>query len=572
MDAKPPSNSMLSKLRRLTTKLKLGKPSRLTVFSSLSAFVFAGAMSIGAAFFSESSPLFIAISFILYFIVFLFLFRALFIRFDKHLKKGKAVTQLSKFSWKKFFIFFGVIFLCWLPLFLAYYPGIFGYDVDTQLLPHATTHHPIFHTITLKCIYYFGKSLSLSDNSICALMSIIQMLICGIIFAFVAETVREAGGKKSAYLTALFFGLLPACSFSSISITKDSSYAAFFVLSITAFTRILINKIPGKFDYILLAISLLFFILLRNNAPFIFVSWLVFVVILLFKNSKIKGILISSTIAGVLAILINTTLVTVTNAVPLQESAAFSVPLQLMLGTATRHPEVVPEKGTEDKLFGFFDSDVIDTPIRYIGNDADYAKSTIGAQINANNKIAFIKSFIKTGIKYPLDYLLVFARLTASSWYPFGYDYYNFYNVPFSETISRGTDYMRNIKPNSKIPGLKSFLDHYWKELGYKDNFVANFIMAPATYVLALILLFFYVLYSRRYSFLPIIIFVLLCYACTLLSPGILIRYMWPIMFSVPVLYLFTFCVKTSIIKPVTHTISVKSPAKRFKQPAQRKK
>ena len=56
-------------------------------------------------------------------------------------------------------IYFFIIILLWIPILLAYYPGIWAYDVFNQM-PHISkeystfnyisTHHPITHTLFLE--------------------------------------------------------------------------------------------------------------------------------------------------------------------------------------------------------------------------------------------------------------------------------------------------------------------------------------------------------------------------------------------------------------------------------------
>ncbi len=72
-----------------------------------------------------------------------------------------------------------MIFLLWLPVFLAYYPGIFAYDVMDQIPQKAgsyNTHHPLIHTLYLQFFYYYvGKYIFNNYNIGIALASIVQI-------------------------------------------------------------------------------------------------------------------------------------------------------------------------------------------------------------------------------------------------------------------------------------------------------------------------------------------------------------------------------------------------------------
>ena len=58
-------------------------------------------------------------------------------------------------------VFYGaVIFLCWLPVFLAYYPSVFAYDAEGQLYQviagDYSTHHPLLHTLFMGAFFRLG--------------------------------------------------------------------------------------------------------------------------------------------------------------------------------------------------------------------------------------------------------------------------------------------------------------------------------------------------------------------------------------------------------------------------------
>ena len=557
---------MPSKLKRLTTKLRAFRFSRVDVFSLIASTIISALFSISAALIDDSSTPFISVllSFLLYEGFFYLLFRFLFLRLDR-LPKGRKAKQVdSKFSIKHFFIFFAIISVCWIPIFLAFYPGIFGFDVDTQLLLEPTAHHPMFHTLILHSIFYLGKALHLSDNGICAMMSIIQMLITGALYAGVCEIVHTFRTKKAHYFLAFFFALFPACSFASISITKDSSYVAFLIFSLALLIRILALKQVRLRDYIILGVSLFIFLLLRNNAPYAFALWIILAFFVRKFSPRFVYITLTSVITLAAAVLTNQYLCSSMHATDPSAASPYSVPLIMMHSVIANHPEEVPAMGEGGLIFDFFERDKMPEDLSYDPICADNSKGLFGRQLRGR-RLEFYWTFIKVGLKYPFDYMKTFARLMVSSWYPGAHDYANIYKIYYGETLNRYTQFMPKVQANSKLPWLRDLLDRDWKHEGYKNNFISNLIMSPGTYVCMLIVYIIYLIYSRRMGMMAPALFVLANYLIILLSPCVLIRYMLPVMFSVPLLYVFTFCARTDIIMPVTHTISVKSPAKRFK-------
>ena len=66
---------------------------------------------------------------------------------------------LSRKAGHCFLFSFFVILLCWLPVWLAYYPGLWNYDpwqVDQVITGIYSKHHPLLHTLLLGNCYRFA--------------------------------------------------------------------------------------------------------------------------------------------------------------------------------------------------------------------------------------------------------------------------------------------------------------------------------------------------------------------------------------------------------------------------------
>jgi hypothetical protein len=98
-----------------------------------------------------------------------------------------------------------------------------------------------------------------------------------------------------------------------------------------------------------------------------------------------------------------------------------------------------------------------------------------------------------------------------------------------------------NVQDSSKIPFLRDFLSYEFRELHYRDNPILLFLCAPASYVLALLVLALYLAYRKDKILFLATSFALSCYFVILIAaPCILVRYMLPIMLAVPLLYMLT--------------------------------
>lgn len=207
-----------------------------------------------------------------------------------------SYPRLEKiFNKLSFPILWLLIFLCWIPVLLACYPGIFSYDAIYQCSQvtdtlQLNTHHPIIHTLLLGGCVQFGRSVLGSANSGMLLYSLLQMLINSCIFAYVLTFLKKHKVPSIALVLCLcFFALMPFNSLFSICATKDSVFAALFLWFLTFVIELVLNsgsfwstwKDPAGF------ITAMFFLLtFRNNMLYAFVLCIPFLLILYRKYWK----------------------------------------------------------------------------------------------------------------------------------------------------------------------------------------------------------------------------------------------------------------------------------------------
>lgn len=99
----------------------------------------------------------------------------------------KSIVKTGK---KYFCVDFCIIIIMWLPVLMAYYPGIFAYDASNQVCQVVnesySTHHPMVHTLLLGKLFEIGHLLG--DNNIGVLIyCLIQMGILAFSFSFALQ-------------------------------------------------------------------------------------------------------------------------------------------------------------------------------------------------------------------------------------------------------------------------------------------------------------------------------------------------------------------------------------------------
>ena len=82
-----------------------------------------------------------------------------FIWLEKGIRKLRRPIGLT--PGKAFWIVFAACTLCWLPVLLAYFPGVTGYDMDGQMWMimsgDYTSHHPLLHTLFVQACIMLGE-------------------------------------------------------------------------------------------------------------------------------------------------------------------------------------------------------------------------------------------------------------------------------------------------------------------------------------------------------------------------------------------------------------------------------
>lgn len=144
-------------------------------------------------------------------------------------KCNRAAGRFFQYSW----LYCAVIFLSWLPCYLAYYPGVIAYDMGEQLeqalgIVPITRHHPPLHTLFVQFCLFVQKETSCNALLV---YSIIQMLLLAAAFSYLIYfLVKRNVDQRILIVTLLFFCINPVIAVFSFIPVKDAMAAAFFVL------------------------------------------------------------------------------------------------------------------------------------------------------------------------------------------------------------------------------------------------------------------------------------------------------------------------------------------------------
>lgn len=496
--------------------------------------------------------LIICLSFIICAIVSMIIYYIPIIRdslMQMNLEKFKYFTKSRKY----FFLAWLFIFICWIPCLLAYFPGIFAYDIPWQVWQAFShdfnAHHPICHTLYIYICLKVGSLLG-SYNIGILIYSVSQMLILSCIFSYACCYISKLNVPVFLQIIAvLYFALFPVHPLFAINATKDILFSAFYLILFIKCFDMVLN--PDEFfsNYKSPVIYLIFSVLMmcfRNQGIYVYILFIPFLVMFL-KSNKKKAVLLS-----VLSIVVYLCFIGILNkSLDVKKgrvSEAMSVPLQQIARTAIYEGDNL----TQDEkhiIYNFIDGNQIHEYNPYI---SDYIKIIFDEDYFKEHPGRFFKLWVKLGIKYPGIYLDSFLNNCLGIYYPdliFLNKYISYTGHRYIET---------SIKESQAVPlGLKRTSLWPQGEKLYDKIAIQNvFCKIPVLSMLfsiaffstwSLLFGFTTVIYYKKYKFIMPLILLFILMLTVVVSPVILLRYVYPVFISIPVFFCLLFSDKDKL-------------------------
>lgn len=446
--------------------------------------------------------------------------------------------------WQVRIIYLAVILLCWFPVFLAYYPSVFAYDAEGQLYQviagDYSTHHPLLHTLFLGTFFRLGGNVLGSYSAGMAVHSVVQMLLMAAAFAYTLSYLYQK--RTSVYLRILlliFYALFPVNSILALSTTKDVLFSALVLLyTIGLYWMVCDSKsetgMEHKDMWIWLVITVLM-LLMRNNAVYaLLVSVPVVCIGLRRKKALCKKYLLMSLLGLGLFVAANTGLKAITGAENGSPREMLSVPLQQMARTRVKEEETLSPQMRQE-LDAYLSSEWVFAA--YNPHLADPVK--LRAVIH-DNPVGFLRTWLQLGLEHPQTYIDAFLDNSIGYWFLEDRTHAEIYGIGtesgfgYLSTDNRTMPAGCEIIEHSYLPGLRSMMEEIVSENAYQKIPVIRILFAPAFYWWLLCLYLAVAIYRRQYHSILPAMFLAVYYLTLLLSPTVLIRYMYPFVVTVP--------------------------------------
>lgn len=472
------------------------------------------------------------------------LFYAVLKLFLKKLDEGISFSSVSSkgLKWIEshfYFTAFIVIFACWIPYFLIFYPGSVPHDGYAQLniffgFWEKSNAHPYFSTLFMGAIMSIGRIIN--DNFGVFFFIVVQSLICSAIYALVCKKIRDLGMPLWMSIgTVAFYALVPMWPAYSQALTKDTLFYAFFALYVVLFIEILKNREAVLYrNLIFFTVISLLVCLFRNNGIYMLLPAGILLVFAMKKLNKIK--VATAVLAMFLIYQAFSMLALPAMGVekgPVRE--ALSLPFQQTARYVRDHGDDVTEY--EKQVIGKV-LDYDNLAERYDPDTSDPVKNSSNVNASDAEILEYLSVWKDMLLRHPGTYIQATINNTYCYYYPFENNdimlAYQMYTK--GPPISTGDLDIHYVNDKTVIDSAKQYAQ-YWLDFP-----VISLLSNPGFYTWVIIVLIAVLLRRRKFAAMTALIAPLLNIAvCTASPVNGLLRYAMPLMACMPILIAFCF-------------------------------
>lgn len=464
--------------------------------------------------------------------------------------KSNKWDKLFQKSGLLFLALWGFVFLCWIPVFLAYYPAVMSYDFHRQSIEAMKgfqwfyAYQPLAHTWLFWVAFQIGKAVnSLQFGMAC--YTVVQMLVFSAAGAYSCVIIYRLCGKKIVPIfTALFWGLFPFVSVLAVCTTKDVYFTAFFVVFVCIFAEITFLRTEKcLWLEILWVLEGVLMILFRNNAIYAVVVFGVVHFLLGERKKRIRMLVLCLVLALAGKGALEGMFVVLGTQIRGSAVEMFSVPINQFARVGNIHGDVL-----SDEEYALLDTYI---PAHLWRNYnpwiSDPIKGNLGNAFSENwkdNWGSVLRAWVKLGVSYPNEYIDAFLLLTSGYWFIDDTSWAEVLGVGREGRMGAIYTYTSNtsevipdgIAQDSKLPKLQYFLEGIVSDNEFFEWPVVSVLFKPAFYCWMLLGVFLMAIYTKQKEKWLFCCFPLVYLATMFLGPVVQFRYVLPIMMITPIL------------------------------------
>lgn len=426
---------------------------------------------------------------------------------------------------------FVLLVLCWLPVWLAFWPGTFSPDSITQFYAYYngdhSSHHPLLHTLLLGSLMTLGLDLHPEGYATygLAMYCAVQLVLTAGCVAYGISWMKRRGVPVWARLITLgLFALNPFYAPWAFYAQKDVLFGALvlvFCLQLADMWTFGMKPVR-MIGFVLTAVLMM---LLRNNGIYALALLLPFAV----WWAKGMHIRMTALLAGCMAlyVAVNAGLMAVLYAAEGSKVEILSIPLQQIARTLREDPSAreLDEDGVLDTLFGEEDISAL-----YSESIADPLKWSVDYDLLDENIPALIKLWAKMGVRHFGIYVEAFLAQNLPYLLP---------NSDMLQSFDFGIQQPEwfPIEETSYLPSLRAAYEGYEQNLIFADIPGTKLLCHPAFYVWLAVAGFACACFQHKYGLMTAFGFLIAVWFTCLLGPVAIMRYLLGVYYAVPVLW-----------------------------------
>ena len=444
-------------------------------------------------------------------------------------------------------LIFITIFLFNFLVFLALYPGVYGYDAGFQILEvrnnkvQLTSHFSVLFSVILADCVNLGKTLFNNYQTGLAIFALLQMTFMTYVATRISLYVINKTKNKILFtISMLFFCLFPPYTIMTISTIQDVMFAGISALIVLNLIELANNKkyYDKKLNPIKLIVLITLACILRNNGVYAILVTIPF--ILIFKKDK-----------KILTLIILT--------IPIITYKIYTGPIHKIMKVknepSTREIVSIPSQQLArvyNYNYGILNKKDLETYDRYYLNlenfeyylinpeIADLIKAELNVQETKDNFANYLQFWVGIGIKDPENYIEAFLLNNLATWYPNKtyadyrmYHPYIEYNMLDAKKWNK--DYIE-IKRSSKFPLYEKILRLTIEKNAWKKVPIISTAFTPGFYFLIYIYTLGICIIKKKTHYIIPLSYLAGIYATVIMAPVSLFRYCFPIIILAPVM------------------------------------
>lgn len=450
----------------------------------------------------------------------------------RHRKRARRLTQSPADRPWKTRRAFGLILLCYVPMFVLAFPGSFAYDVPFQLKQTFTgaysTHHPLLHTLLLGACVSLGRALG-SVNLGAALYTALQCVGLAACFSLCCAGIARRCGARAARWATAFFALYPLHMVFAVNATKDVLFSGLLALTLSLAAEAFSLGLTRR-RFTGLCVSATLMLLLRNNAVYAMAVWALLLPLLLgrrgLRPALCAALCVAAALAagGVLSLALHAQKGDLREMLswPIQQLARARVTCSERLSEEERAAVDALMPGEAWRLY----DPAISDPVKFEFDTKTLLRDPAG----------YVRAYLSIGKKCPHAY---FDALLLHT-YPFFYPYRT-YRVPgryvqMSVSTEYYGDWWQGERIKSAFPRLLSALQWRFGAQGGMQIPIVGNLFNTGLIVWVMLTLTLRALCDAPRTVFPVALFPILLWGTFLMGPVMAGRYIYPFVCVLPIL------------------------------------